>query len=409
MDFDLTPAQIDLVRRAREAGAEWRDHAEEWDISNKAPIDEVTKRMGELGFLGLTIPKEYGGQGLSNLDYALAVEEITRTATTWIAAEPLFRTSGAGPTICMQSTNEVARDKFLPRIVSGSDGCTIGITEPDHGSDMTSLETTAVLDGDDVILNGHKHYITGAIEDSLYVTFVRFDGIRGAGGIGAVMVERGTPGFEMEHGPDFVGSRGIPHGELHFDDCRVPAENIMFRPGEFGRLMTAFNMERLHNASSCLGSAEAAFDETVRYTESRRQFDRDIIEFQSIYHQVADMWTSIEACRYLVYKAACSSVDGKFPRPLDVTVAKHFSNQVMYDLSGTAVLLHGGHGTEIGVAVQRIHRDSLVCRIAGGSPHMVRNTIAGQLLPHRKFSQRPPSPPAPAADHPPMVDSRQGG
>ena len=389
MDFELSAEQQDLVTRAAAAGAEWQGFAEEWDRSNYAPIGEVTKRMGELGFLGITIPKEFGGQGRTNVEYTLAVEEITRRATTWIAAEPLFRTSAAGPTICLMSKNHVAKEKFLPRIVTGELGCTIGITEPAHGSDMTSLETTAERRGKEFVLNGEKHLITGAVEDSLYATFVRFDGIPGAKGVGAVMVEKGTPGFDMERGPGFVGSRGIPHGTLRFTDCHVPEENLLFGPGEFADLMKAFNMERLHNAASSIGSSEAVFDATLEYVQTRRQFDREIIEFQAIQHEVAEMWTKIEAARWLVYRAAATSIDGNFPRPMDVTLAKYFSNQVMFDVTSSGVLLHGGIGTTLGCAMQRIHRDCLVYRIAGGSPHVTRNTIASQLMPHRRFSQRP--------------------
>ena len=389
MDFDLSPEQHDLVERGLAAGREWRGHAEKWDHENHAPIGEVTERMRELGFLGITMPVEYGGQGKSNLEYVLAVESVLRTSTTWVAAEPIFRTSGPGPAMCLMSTNEAAREKFLPEVTSGRAGCAIALTEPDFGSDLSSLETSAAQgDGGSWIINGKKKFITGAIEDSYYATFVRFDGIPGARGIGAVMTEKGAPGFEMTHGPDFVGARGVPHGELEFEDCRVPAENLLFGPGEFALLMTAFNMERLHNGSSSLGSAWAAFDLALEYAQQRRQFGREIIEFQSIYHEFADMYVQIEAARALLYKAATSSTDGKYPKALDVTVAKYFANQVMYDVSAKAVTIFGGEGTTMDNATQRIHRDSLVCRIAGGAPHVIRNTIASQLVPNVRLNQR---------------------
>ncbi|HEV8296276.1 MAG TPA: acyl-CoA dehydrogenase family protein, partial [Acidimicrobiales bacterium] len=389
MDFDLTPEQQDLVHRSVSAGNEWRPFAEQWDHDNYAPINEVTARMGELGFLGMTMPVEYGGQGKSNVEYALAVEQLVRTSTTWVAAEPLFRTSGAGPAICLLSSNAIAREKFLPAITSGRAGCTIGITEPEHGSDMTSLETTATRgDRGSWIISGEKRFITGAVEDTYYATFVRFDGIPGAKGVGAIMTEKDTPGFTMDRGPDFVGSRGVPHGNLRFDECRVPAENLLFGPGEFGQLMTAFNMERMHNAASSLGSAWAAFDLALEYAQVRRQFDREIIEFQAIYHDFADMYVQLEAARSLMFKAATSSAGGTFPNALDVTAAKYFANQVMYDVSARAVTIFGGEGTTMDNPAQRIHRDSLICRIAGGAPQVIRNTIASQLLPHRRFSQR---------------------
>lgn len=390
MEFSLTNEQQELVDRATAAGAEWAHLANGWDIANKAPLAEVTKRMVELGLVAITVPKEYGGLGLSVMEYVLIVEAVTRAGTTWVVGEPMFRTSGPGVTMCMTSSNEAVREKFLPDLVAGRAGCAIALTEPDYGSDMTSLETTAVRDGNDFILNGTKKYITGALEDNLYATFVRFDEIPGAKGVGAVIVEKGMPGFEMEEGPTYVGSRGIPHGDLSFDNVRIPAENFLFGPGEFRTLMRAFNMERMHNATSSLALAQAAFDEALAYTQERKQFGREIVEFQAVYHDLADMWASLEAARYLTYRAAATAEGGKVPLPEEVTIAKYVANNVMYDVSGRAVTLQGGHGTTTESRAQRVHRDSLVCRVAGGSPQVLRNVIAQQLMPNRKFSQRAP-------------------
>jgi butyryl-CoA dehydrogenase len=391
VDFSLSPQQRELVERATAAGAEWRKYANEWDVANKAPYADVTSRFGELGLLGLMMPAAYGGQDLTALDYALAVEASMRASTTWVTGEPMFRTSGPGATMCLMASSEAVRSKYLRAVVAGRAGVAISITEPDFGSDMSSLETTATRDGDEFVINGVKRFITGAMEDSLYATFVRFDGIPGARGVGAVLVERGTPGFEMQAGPTFVGSRGIPHGDLQYNDVRVPAENLLFGPGEFTRLMKAFNLERLHNAAACLGSAEAAFDEVLEYTQRRRQFGREIVEFQAVYHDIADMWTTIESARYLIHKAASDAEDGKLPEPMDVTIAKYVANNVMFDVSARAVMLQGGQGTTLDSCSQRIHRDSLVCKVAGGSIQVLRNVIAAQLMPHRKFPQRPPS------------------
>ena len=390
MDFELSKEQQELVQRATDAGMEWREFANEWDTSNKAPLAEVTERMVELGLVGITMPKEFGGLGLTVLDYVLIVEAVMRAGTTWVVAEPMFRTSGPGVTMCLSSTNEAVRQKFLPDLVTGRSGAAIAITEPNYGSDMSSLETTAVRDGDSYIINGEKKYITGALEDNLYATFVRFDDIPGARGVGAVMIERGTPGFEMQHGPTYVGSRGIPHGDLQFNDVRIPAENLMFGPGEFPELMKAFNMERMHNATASLSMAQAAFDEALAYTQQRKQFGREIVEFQAVYHDLADMWAAIESARYLVYRAAATSEDGTKPLPEAVTLAKYVANNVMFDVSARAVILQGAFGTTTDCFSQRIHRDSLVCKVAGGSTQVLRNVIAQQIMPHRRFPQRAP-------------------
>ena len=290
--------------------------------------------------------------------------------------------------MCMMSPNEAVKKKYLPDIVAGRAGVAISISEPDFGSDMSSLETTAIRDGDEFVITGQKKWITGAIVNSLYATFVRFDETPGARGIGAVLVERGTPGFEMQKGPTFVGSRGVPHGDIQYNDVRVPAENLLFGPGHFGTLMRAFNIERLHNAACSLGSAEAAFDEALAYTQSREQFGRKIVEFQAVYHDLADMWTAIEASRYLLYKAASTTQDGKMPEPMDVTIAKYVANNMLFDVSARCVQLQGAYGTTTESFGQRIHRDSLVNKVAGGSVQVLRNVIAGQLMPDRKFPQR---------------------
>jgi butyryl-CoA dehydrogenase len=153
-------------------------------------------------------------------------------------------------------------------------------------------------------------------------------------------------------------------------------------------LMRAFNIERLHNAACSLGSAEAAFDEAIAYTQEREQFGQKIVEFQAVYHELADMWTSIEASRYLLYRAAASAKDGKMPEPMEVTVAKYVANNMLFDVSARCVQLQGAYGTTMESFAQRIHRDSLVNKVAGGSVQVLRNVIAGQLMPDRKFSQR---------------------
>jgi butyryl-CoA dehydrogenase len=388
VDFELTATQVELVERAKAAGLEWKGLANEWDEKNEAPFDQVTVRMGELGLLGLLMPEEYGGLDLTALEYALVVETLMRTSTIWICAEPTFLASGPGAMMCMMSPNEEVKKKYLPDIVAGRAGVAISISEPNYGSDMASLETTAIRDGDEFVITGEKKWITGAIVNSLYATFVRFEGIPGAKGIGAVLVERGTPGFEMQKGATFVGSRGVPHGDIQYNEVRVPAENLLFGPGHFGTLMRAFNIERLHNAACSLGSAEAAFDEAIAYTQEREQFGQKIVEFQAVYHELADMWTSIEASRYLLYRAAASAKDGKMPEPMEVTVAKYVANNMLFDVSARCVQLQGAYGTTMESFAQRIHRDSLVNKVAGGSVQVLRNVIAGQLMPDRKFSQR---------------------
>ncbi|MBA3741459.1 acyl-CoA dehydrogenase family protein [Sporichthya sp.] len=387
MDFSFTPEQEELRARATDAGMEWRDEAAVWDAENDAPYEKLNERFRDLGLLGLTMPKEYGGKGGTVIDYVIVTSALFRASQSWVCGEPPFCTSGPGPSIVLMAEREETRQKFLPDIVTGKKGCALALSEPAHGSDLTHLETTAVRDGDSYVLNGSKRFITGAIFNDLYAVFARMTDEPGARGIGAIIVEKDTPGFTMNRGPEFVASRGIPHGELYFDNCRVPAENLVVGAGKFADLMTAFNMERMHNSAYSLGFAEAAYDEAAKYAQQRVSFGREIIEFQSSYHMLADMWVQIEAHRLLTYKAAATARDGRFPEGMESTISKLYGATMLPQLTLNAIQLHGGDGVTMDYPVQRIHRESLISLAAGGAPPLLRNTIASRLFPHRRFSQ----------------------
>jgi butyryl-CoA dehydrogenase len=386
MDFTLTAEQLDLQQRAAAAGAEFRDQAARWDEQDDAPYRAIFDRMGELGLFALTMPTEQGGQGLTALDYLIAIEAVIRHSRSWLCGEPLFCTSGPGPSMLLLGDDAV-QEKYLPDIVAGRRGCNIALTEPGHGSALTHLETTAVLDGGEYVLNGSKSYVTGAVVNDLHAVFVRFDEVPGAKGIGALMVEDRFEGVRVERGPRFVGDRGIPHGNLYFEDARVPAENLIIPRGQFGRLMRAFNMERLHNCALWLGVSEAAYDEAAKYVQEREAFGRPVIEFQSVYHTLADMWTSIEAHRLLCHRAAATAEDGLFPDPQLVTIAKLFGAVNGPQITLKSLELHGGYGVTMDYPIQRIHRDAISSIVAGGSPAVLRNGIAAGLFPDRRFPQ----------------------
>ena len=386
MDFNLTPAQLDLQQRAAEAGAEFREQARAWDERDEAPYREIFDRMGELGFFALTMPTEHGGQGLTALDYFVATEALFRHSQSWLCCEPLFCTSGPGPSMLLLGDNGV-QEKYLPDIVAGRRGCNIALTEPGHGSALTHLETTARRDGDHFILSGSKNYVTGALVNDLHAVFVRFDDIPGARGIGAVVVEDGLEGVTTERGPRFIGDRGIPHGDITLVDAVVPAENLIVGPGQFGRLMSAFNMERLHNCAFWLGFSEAAYDEAAKYVQRREAFGKQLLDFQAVYHALAEMWTNIEAHRLLCYRAAATAAEGRFPDPQMVTIAKLFGAVNGPQITLKALELHGGYGVTTDFPIQRIHRDAITNVVAGGAPAVLRNGIAAGLFPDRKFPQ----------------------
>ncbi len=387
MDFNLSAGQLALQTRAREVGMRWRGQYAKWDAEDQAPYREVVASLRDAGLLGLTIPKEYGGKGGDALDYAIVVEELIRTSRSWILGEGPFATTGPGPSMILLAQEERTRRKYLPPIVNGEIGCAIALTEPNHGSDLTELETTAVPDGNDFIINGHKRFITGSPHNELYTVFARFDGVKGARGVGCVLVEKGTPGCELLRGAEWFGVRGMPHGEVILSDCRVPKENVVRGAGHFRELMSGFNMERLHNSIYSLALAGIAYDEAVAYTEKRKSFGKEIIQYQSVYHDLVDMYLAIDVQRLLTWRAAATAEQGVFPRVLESTLSKLNGSQMAPQVTLTAVKLHGGDGVTKEFPVQTALRDAVTALVAGGAPAVLKNTIAAQLYPHRRFSQ----------------------
>lgn len=386
MDFALTGPQRELQERAVALGASLRDQAATWDERDDAPYREIFDRAGDAGLLGIAMPEEYGGRGGGALEYLIVVEALFRHAQSWLPPEPVFCTSGPGPSMLLLG-DEPVKDKYLRDIVSGRRACNIALTEPGAGSALTHLTTSAERNGDELVLNGAKSFLTGSNVNDLNATFVRFDGVPGAKGIGAVVVEAGMPGVTVERGPTFIGDRGIAHGNMTLENVRVPHENLIVGPGQFARLMTAFNLERLHNCGFWLGFSQAAYDEAASYTQAREAFGKPIIAFQSVYHALADMWVQIEALRLLAYRAAANAIDGRFPALAEVTQAKLFGATVGPQISLKALELHGGYGATTDYAIQRIHRDCVTNIAAGGAPAVLRNGVAAGLFPERRFSQ----------------------
>jgi alkylation response protein AidB-like acyl-CoA dehydrogenase len=385
--FTLTPEQEKITAAAREFGEKWAPRATEIDRTDAAPTAAMVQDTVELGLSGLTIPLQFGGRGFSAIEFALAVEQACRSMKSWMAGDILFATTCTGPSVIMMSDNQVAQQKYLPRIASGDCTAAIALSEPNHGSAVTDIEASATVRGGSLYLNGTKRFITGAPDYDVYVTFVRLNGVAGMRGIGAVVVEKGAPGFTLGTGPEYMGSRGSPHGELYFDDCEVPLENLLMGEGSFPLLMQAFNMERLYISALCLGLAQGAFDEAVAYSHGREQFGQPINEFQAVYHLIAEMWTQIESVRYLTYKAALTAERGRFPLPLDVSTAKLHAADMGRDVCWKAMQILGGNGLVTGFPPERCFRDVIVSSIAGGTTQVLKNTIAAQVL-GKRLSQR---------------------
>jgi alkylation response protein AidB-like acyl-CoA dehydrogenase len=386
MDFALTADQEELKARAEALGASLAQHARRWDESDDAPYHDIFERAREAELLGIAMPEEFGGKGGNAIEYLIVVEALFRYSQSWLPPEPVFCTSGPGPAMLLLGDAPV-KEKYLRDIVTGRRACNIALTEPDAGSALTHLQTTAIRDGDELVVSGTKSFVTASNVNDLNATFARFDDMPGARGIGAIVIDSTMPGVTLDRGPTFIGDRGIAHGTMTLENVRVPIEDVIVGPGQFARLMTAFNLERLHNCGLWLGLAQAAYDEAARYTQQRAAFGKPILDFQAVYHSLADMWVQIEALRLLAYRAASSAIDGRFPQLADVTQAKLFGATVGPQISLKAMELHGGYGATTDFPIQRIHRDCVTSVVAGGAPAVLRNGVAAGLFPDRKFPQ----------------------
>lgn len=384
MDFRLTPQQEALRAAVSEAAArEFAPRAAHWDRTEEYPWDNV-KRLVELGLMGMTIPRALGGPGASVLDAILCVEEVARAcaATARILVEGNFGSVGA----LIHLATPAQQARYVPLVLRGEKPA-IAITEPEAGSAATDMTTSAAREGGAFVLNGRKHWITGAGVSELHLVFARFDGIPGADGIGALWVERGTPGFRVGRREKAMGLRGLPEAELLFEDCRVPAENQVVGPGGFRQLMACYNGQRLGAATVALGIAQGAFDHALRYAAERRQFGRPIADFQGIQWMLADMHIQLQAARMLIFKAAADA-GAALPAMADVAVAKTYASEMAIRVTNDALQIHGAPGYSREMPLERMARDARMFAIAGGTAQVQRNLIAAHLL-GRKLPQRP--------------------
>jgi butyryl-CoA dehydrogenase len=256
---------------------------------------------------------------------------------------------------------------------------------------MTDMTTTATPDGDHVVLHGQKAYCTGGHLATHVFVFARWGRTQGPKGIGALVVERGTPGFDVGHPERKMGGRGMPEVELYFVRCRVPRENVIM-PGDpestrsFKRLMSSFGPERVGNAAMCLGVAQAAYEAAKAYSQQREQFGRPICEFQGLQWKIADMAVQIHAARLMIYRAATNLVDG-FPDPLEAAMAKLYANEMVQRVTNEALQIHGHAGFTRDLPLERMVRDSRGFALGGGTTEILRNTIAAMVY-GRAFDQR---------------------
>jgi alkylation response protein AidB-like acyl-CoA dehydrogenase len=359
--------------------------AAELESSGAAFPASERRRLGDLGFLGIALPEQYGGAGAPLLDALVVIEELAKVCRP--AAFQVFEANtGPARAIELFGSDEL-KQRLLPAVVSGAATIAIAISEPDAGSAATDMKTSARRDGDDFVVNGGKRWISNGGEADHYLLYARMSDAPGARGIGALVVDGDTLGLTYGAPERLMGFRGIPSCDLNFDNARVPAANLVVGPGGFKQLFGAFCIERLGNATMSLAIGQAALDQTVRYVQERRQFGRDIVEFQAVQLQLADMVMGVEAARQLIDAAARQAGTG-IPDALQVSIAKCVANEMGKRVSDLAMQLHGGNGYTEEYGMARLHRDAHGWAIAGGTPNIQRVRIVSELL-GRSFGMRP--------------------
>jgi butyryl-CoA dehydrogenase len=385
MEFQLNEEQKMLKKMVHDlAEKEFRPKAAEWEARAEHIPPGYLEKLANLGLLGLCLPVQYGGQERSAFEAILAIEELARISS--LCAGPVFE-SNLGPVkVIEQFGSEYQKQKYLPPVCRGESLISIGMTEPEAGSALTDLSTRAVLKDDYYIVNGMKRFVTGGGDSNVYVVYVRLSEQKGSKGIGGLIIEKGTPGFSFGKQEQFMGLRGIPSSDLIFEDCRVPKENLVVKEGKFRKLMTAFDLERCGNATMCLGIAQGALEEAMAYSQQRKQWGKDICEFQAIQFMLADMALRVEAARLLIYRATVNAAKG-LPIPLEANLAKCFANQAVREVTGMALQIHGGYGYSKDYPIERMLRDGWGWGVAGGTIEMQKITIASFLL-DRRFDQR---------------------
>jgi hypothetical protein len=378
--FPLTPEQEALRARARDlADRVFAERAARWDTTEEYPWENI-KDLVAAGFMGMTVPAMHGGGERPLLDVVLVIEEIARACgvTARIVVEGNLGTVGA----LVAYGTAAQKRRYFPWVLEGEKPA-IAITEVGAGSAATDLETRAEETADGFSLTGHKRYITGSGTSRLYLVYARFGGRPGAEGIGGIFVERDTPGFRIGRREYMMGLRGIPEGELHFEGCRVPRENLLVGPGDgFKQLMQAYNGQRLGAATVALGLAQGAWERALAYASERRQFGRPIGDFQGIRWKLADMAIKLDAARLLIHRAAVRAGRG-FPDALDAAKAKTFAAETAQEVTSQALQIHGAAGYGRSLPLERMVRDARMFAIGGGTVEMMRNLIADRLLPTR--------------------------
>ena len=382
MDFTLSKKHEMARTLFKEfAEKEVKPLAQDVDENEQFPVETVAK-MAKAGFLGIPVPKEYGGQGCDPLTYVMCVEELSKVCgTTGVIVS-------AHTSLCIDPIQtfgtEEQKKKYIPDLASGKKLGAFGLTEPGAGTDAQGQQTKAVLDGDEWVLNGSKCFITNGSYADVYIVIAVTGVVEKRGRkmkeISAFIVEKGTPGFTFGTKEKKMGIRGSATYELIFEDCRIPKENLLGKQGKgFGIAMHTLDGGRIGIASQALGLAEGALERTIEYVKERKQFGRSIGQFQNTQFQLADMAAKIDAAKFLVYRAAMAKATQKV-YSVEAAKAKLFAAEIAMEVTTKAVQLHGGYGYIREYDVERMMRDAKITEIYEGTSEVQRMVISGNLL-----------------------------
>ena len=386
MDFDFTAEQKQF---AESVGRLAREHLAEGALKRahdpRFPFD-VAQLMAEHELMGITLPESDGGQGGSLIDAVVAIEQV---ATVCPRSADVVQFGNFGPIRAFAEYGTPGQKAhWLGELLAGRMVMSLGMTEPDAGSALTDLKTSARADGAHYVVNGSKVFSTFSPDAQIFLVYVRFG--PGVSGIGSVLIERGTPGFSIGAPSAFMS--GEEWCELHFDGCRVPAANVLLGPGGFKKQMAGFNVERLGNTARSLAYGRYAFNTARDYAATRQQFDRPLCEFQGLQWKFADMAIKLDGAQLLLYRAAANA-DRGLPSAYETAIAKAACNQAGFEVASEAVQIMGALGYSRETLVEYCMRRTRGWMIAGGSIEMLKNRIAEHVF-DRRFDQRKRAPAA---------------
>jgi len=378
MNFELNENQQMISQMVRDfSEKEIRPNLIKWDSEEFFPVDTM-KKMGELGLLGIFVPEEYGGSGFSYFEYATALMELGKVC------------GGVGLSVAAHNSlctghilyhgNDAQKKKYLPKLASGEWIGAWGLTEANTGSDAMRMETTAVQNGDEWVLNGTKNWITHGLSGDVAVVLIRTGDLLDSNGITAFIVEKGTPGFSAVKIKDKLGVRASETAELIFDNVRIPNENVIGNVGEgFKQAMKVLDGGRISIASLSCGIARGAYEASVQYAKEREQFGKPIGKFQAIAFKLADMATEIEAAELLTFQAAYLK-NNKKPVTKEGAYAKYFASEVSVRCGNEAVQIMGGYGYTKEYPAEKFLRDSKLMTIGEGTSEIQKIVISREIL-----------------------------